>query len=140
MTEPRDPRKDKDRDLARQRRIASNGSDKAARRNVPLRKAMANREIRRTDKAELKTITRDEEEADAIAPSLAERHGTKWQSWGSAPAAEHRTRQAEAHAEFRAAGGRDAVQIAKWQAIAEKTDTAAVTDHLNSLLRRLSKD
>jgi hypothetical protein len=140
VDDPRDPRKDKDRDLARQRKIASNGSDKAARRNVPLRKAMANREIRRTDKTDLRSIAVADPEADTIAPDLSDRHGTKWKSWGSSKAADHRDRQAEAHAEFRAAGGRAAVEAAKWRAIAERTDSALVTDAVNALLRRLNQD
>lgn len=90
MDAPRDPRKDKDRDLARQRKIASNASDKAARRNVPLHKAMANRGIRRTDRADLRAAALADPETDTIALSLADRHGTKWKSWGSDNAAEHR--------------------------------------------------
>jgi len=139
MTEPRDPRQDKDRDLARQRKIANSGSDKSARRNVPLRKAMANRTIRRTDKAGLQAEALTDPGSDAIAPSLADRHGTKWKSWGSDNAAAHRTRQAEAHAEFRAAGGRDAVLAAKWQALAATTINADALAHINETLRRLNK-
>lgn len=105
MDDPRDPRKDKDRDLARQRKIASNSSDKAARRNVPLHKAVANREIRRTDKADLRTAATADPEADTIALTLADRHGTKWKSWGSIPAADHREDRAAERAHLDATAG-----------------------------------
>jgi hypothetical protein len=140
MKPPRDPEQDKARDLARQRKIASESSDKSSRRNVPLRKAMANREIRRTDKADLKVAALADPQADTIVPDLADRHGMKWKSWGSENAAAHRARQAESQAEFRAAGGRNAVMAAKWQAIADRTDTAEVAASINALLQRLKKD
>ena len=60
----RDPEADKARDLARQRKIASNSSDKAARKHAPRIKAEANRKLRRDDKAALRT----DPDAAATAP------------------------------------------------------------------------
>ena len=104
---PRDPRADKDRDLARQRKIAANGSDKAARRTVPQRKAMANREIRRTDRADLRTAALTDPGADTIAPDLAAEHGRKWKSWGSTRAADHREARTAERAYLDATAGDD---------------------------------
>ena len=137
MKPPRDPEKDKARDLARQRKIANNGSDKAARRNVPLRKAMANRKIRRTDKAELHSAAIADPEAEAITPTLADQHGRKWKSWGSDNAAEHRARAAEAQAVFRESGGRRAVHEAQRKAFLATIDNEASLARLNALLQQL---
>lgn len=67
----------KRRTMKNARKIASNSSDKAARRNVPLRKAMANRKLRRLDK---QALAQDAEQADAVRDAETRK---KWQSWGS---------------------------------------------------------
>lgn len=84
---PFDPKQRKARDNARLRKIACNSSDKAARKAAPLRKAKANRKIRRQDKAYL---SRENIEHEENADMLCLQHKTKPQNWGSYNAAEHR--------------------------------------------------
>lgn len=84
----RDPRAKKARDLARQRKIASNSSDKAARRNAPKIKAMANRAARRSARADL------DAETDESADCARLHHRAKPAHWGSVNAAAHRAGRA----------------------------------------------
>lgn len=87
----RDPEADKSRDLARQRKIASNSSDKAARKHAPRIKAEANRKVRRDDKAALRV---DPEDA-ALAP---EGMKARARHWGTHNAADQRERRSEERA------------------------------------------
>lgn len=87
-----DPASEKAKDNARQRKIVSNSSDKASRRNAPLIKIRANRKIRRADHVLLGSMTSDnEEEAQAIAPQ----HKVKARTWGSMNAAKRRAERRE---------------------------------------------
>ncbi|MCA2010684.1 hypothetical protein LCM17_04245 [Cereibacter sphaeroides] len=79
----RDPQADKARDLKRQRKIASNSSDKAARKNAPRIKAMGHRQVRRLDK---EALARAPEEAADRPEALK----TRYQHWGTENAAERR--------------------------------------------------
>ncbi len=106
---PRDPGRKKARDTGRQRKIMTNSSDKASRRNAPVIKAMANRRIRRTDRQALAEPEAIEESADRIRQD----HKRKARHWGSVNAATHRTERAEAQRIYRENGGRVAVHRAK---------------------------
>lgn len=79
----RDPQAEKARDRQRQRKIAANSSDKAARKHAPRIKAMGNRQTRRLDKQAL-----------ALAPEEAaerpEGLKTRPRHWGTENAAERR--------------------------------------------------
>jgi len=112
--ETRDPRAKKAKDLSRQRKIATNSSDKAARKNAPLRKAMANRAIRRVDKHGL------DADHDASADHLRLAHARKWRSWGSELAADRRDHRRKAQKHFQENGGRKAVQAKAWAAFARR--------------------
>ncbi len=79
----RDPARDKARDTARQRKIAANSSDKAARKHAPRIKAGANRKLRRDDKAALRL------EPDEAAPA-PEGLKARARHWGSDNAAGRR--------------------------------------------------
>jgi hypothetical protein len=82
-----DPVKAKARDNARQRKIVSNSSDKASRKNAPLIKARTHRVVRRIDREALVNA-----DAEAVPPADAERvkDRAKHQLWGSFNAAERR--------------------------------------------------
>ncbi|MFK7753143.1 MAG: hypothetical protein AB8B51_11405 [Sedimentitalea sp.] len=110
----RDPRRKKARDLARQRKIACNGSDKAARKHAPLIKALANRRIRRIDAAQLDADTQDN------ADQMALQHRRKAKHWGSDNAAQKRAAQRDKHDDYRATGGRKAVQARNWRALRDR--------------------
>ena len=85
----RDPKAEKERDRKRQRKIAANSSDKAARKNAPRIKAMANRQVRRADRQALADQPDD-------AASQPEGLQTRPRHWGTENAAERRAeRQAE---------------------------------------------
>lgn len=87
----RDPEADKARDLARQRKIAANSSDKAARKHAPRIKAEANRKLRRDDKAALRADPDD-------AASTPEGLRARARHWGSHNAADQRERRQEERA------------------------------------------
>lgn len=87
----RDPQADKARDLARQRKIASNSSDKAARKHAPRIKADANRKLRRDDKAALRA---DPDDAVPAPEGLKARS----RHWGSHNAADQRERRQDERA------------------------------------------
>jgi hypothetical protein len=89
----RDPEAEKAKDDARQRKIASNGSDKAARRHAPRIKAEANRVARR--KARVPVDAAAEGGFDDGAQAAADLHRAKDRHWGSANAAERRAQRAE---------------------------------------------
>ncbi len=87
--EPRDPAAEKARDRKRQRKITANSSDKAARRNAPRIKAVANRQVRRADRQALA----DQPEDVASRPDGLH---TRPRHWGTENAAQRRAeRQAE---------------------------------------------
>ena len=85
-----DPVKKKAKDLARQRKIYAFSSDKGSRKSVPIRKAMANRAIRHSDKQFLNQNDLIEENAD----QLSHAHKMKWQKEQSVNAAKRREKQA----------------------------------------------
>lgn len=128
----RDPQARKRRDLARQRKIASNSSDKAARRHARTIKAMENRKIRRNDKQDL---TPDLEDA---AEQLKHQHRIKNRHWGTDHAATRREANREAQAKYQKHGGRRAVQAQQIQAFLQRTDNAALAALLNDTLARLA--
>ncbi|MFN4098655.1 MAG: hypothetical protein ACK4GT_02645 [Pararhodobacter sp.] len=72
----RDPARDKARDKARQRKIVANSSDKAARKNAPRIKALANRMLRRKDRARLLGAAEDAVPAPAGLKSRVRHWGT----------------------------------------------------------------
>lgn len=82
MTE-RDPQAEKARDLKRQRKIAANSSDKAARKHAPRIKALGNRQTRRLDKQVLARTPEDAAERPE-GLKIRPRH------WGTDNAAERR--------------------------------------------------
>jgi hypothetical protein len=90
-TEPRDPAAEKARDNARQRKLASNDSDKAARKHIRRTKAQANRKLRRLDKAALA-------QADEDAAGTRVELKTRARAWGSHNAANQRARRDEERA------------------------------------------
>ena len=119
----RDPEASKARDLRRQRKIANNGSDKAARKAAPQIKAMANRQIRRTDRAALATLVDLPEGEERIPPDLAQAHRDKPRHWGSTNAAEHRENRDTLLRAYQAAGGRTQMMIDRFAALlAAETD------------------
>ena len=83
----RDPQAKKAKDKARQRKIASNSSDKASRKNAPRIKAMANRSVRRADKIK---IAMSGDQLEENADSLRLDHRFKDRHWGTHNAAEQR--------------------------------------------------
>ncbi len=87
-----DPARRKAKDNARQRKIAANSSDKAARKHARKLKAMENRRIRRIGKVGL--AERPEEYADALRPS----HRHKDRHWGTENAAKRRAQRTEERA------------------------------------------
>jgi hypothetical protein len=92
LRQGRDPLAEKKKDLARQRKIASNASDKAARRHAPLIKATANRGARRASKVPVVLAESDYSES---AQAAVVHHRTKGKNWGSINAAEHRALRTE---------------------------------------------
>ncbi|MBM2577874.1 hypothetical protein JQC91_16320 [Jannaschia sp. Os4] len=117
---PRDPSAEKARDLGRQRKIASNGSDKAARRNAPRIKAMGHRTVRRADKLAVGT----DYEGSADDRTATDRRRVT--HWGSDLAADRRAAQAERQRAYREAGGRKAVQAAARAAFWDRLEPAAL--------------
>ncbi len=87
-SKPRDPRRKKALDNANQRKIASNSSDKASRKNAPRIKAMSSRHVRRREKSALSQAMNDFEQIDG--QSIAMAHKVKPRHWGSDNAAELR--------------------------------------------------
>lgn len=87
-----DPVAEKRKDSARQRKIASNSSDKSARRNAPVIKARANRGARRAAKS---VVAAGAAECDEGAQAAAVYHRVKERNWGSINAAEHRKHRTE---------------------------------------------
>ena len=85
---PRDPKKDKAKSNARQRKLQRGGSDKQARRHAPLIKAMANRHVRRRLKVDATRIEEATEESADTSARLEHRH--KERHWGSFNAAKRR--------------------------------------------------
>ncbi|MFK7937814.1 MAG: hypothetical protein AB8B82_00425 [Roseovarius sp.] len=129
---PRDPAAEKARDLKRQRKIAANSSDKAARRHARTIKAMENRKIRRGDRQAL------DETLEDSADQLNIDHMRKHRHWGSDNAAERRDGQADRQAHFREVGGRDAAQTLKWQEMRDSIDNEQVLKLINETLSRLA--
>ncbi len=123
LSDQRDPERDKARDLKRQRKIANSGSDKAARKAAPRIKAMANRQLRRKDRAELSTFVDQPESDDHILPDLAQAHRDKPRHWGSTLAAEHRENRDALRRAYEAAGGRAEMMIDRFSnLLATETD------------------
>ncbi|TVP72222.1 MAG: hypothetical protein EA339_07435 [Rhodobacteraceae bacterium] len=121
--EQRDPERDKARDLKRQRKISNSGSDKSARKAAPRIKAMANRQLRRKDRAELSAFVDQPEDDDRILPDLAQAHRDKPCHWGSELAADHRNRREALMRDYQAAGGRAQMMIDRFSALlATETD------------------
>ncbi|MCB1388103.1 MAG: hypothetical protein KDK12_02970 [Rhodobacteraceae bacterium] len=89
--EGRDPARRKARDNARQRKLACNDSDKAARRHIRQIKAQANRKLRRLDKAALAAA-----DDDTAGTRLGLK--TRARSWGSSNAAAHRAARTDERA------------------------------------------
>lgn len=87
------PEDRKARDKARQRKIASNGSDKASRKTAPRIKARDNRKVRRGLDADLRHDPLAVTEADAKSALI-----TRDRHWGSTLAADHRAAMAEERA------------------------------------------
>lgn len=129
-----DPRKRKEKDNQRQRKIVANSSDKAARKNAPKIKAMANRAIRRIDRQGLLDVDDVEESADQINIQ----HRQKPRNWGSQNAAEKRTKQGERRTHYQENGGRAAVQSQAWKDLRERTDDEAMVNLINDQLARLA--
>ena len=86
----KDPRLEKARDSARQRKIVSNRSDKAARRHARTIKATANRHLRRKGRQDLSAMTDPD---DLSGQDLATAHRAKDRHWGTQNAAAHRDRR-----------------------------------------------
>lgn len=83
----RDPQRKKARDAVRQRKIASNSSDKAARRHAPAIKAAANRKARRLDRQQIS----DADDLEMLSDQdIAAYHRVKPRHWGSTNAAKRR--------------------------------------------------
>ncbi|MCX7565275.1 hypothetical protein OS189_02820 [Sulfitobacter sp. F26169L] len=132
----RDPAVEKARNTGRQRKIVTNSSDKASRKNAPRIKAMANRNVRRSDKQTLR-IEADEFEDSADQINIAHRH--KPRHWGSDNAAERREMQAEKQATYREVGGRNEVQRRQMEAFRKKVDNKAMLQHIDETIARLKK-
>ncbi len=111
-----DPHKRKAKDNARQRKIASNNSDKAARRHAPKIKAMTNRRARRLDRQSLSVDMDDS--ADQMKCVLIQRH----RHWGSSNAAEHRAQRGMYREKLNKVGGRLMLSKRFWETLA-KTST-----------------
>jgi hypothetical protein len=82
-----DPVADKRKDAVRQRKIVSNGSDKAARRHEVRIKTTANRTIRRKDKVLLNVAA---ETTEDTADAIRSWHRAKPKHWGTINAADRR--------------------------------------------------
>lgn len=130
-TAPRDPAAKKARDNARQRKIATNSSDKASRRNAPRIKAAANRKIRRADKQAI------DPELEASADQINLEHQRKLKHWGSDNAAEHREASARSQRDLQDIGGRDEANRQIWEEMRDKTDNKVVIQHYDDALARL---
>lgn len=87
------PQDRKARDNARQRKIATNGSDKASRKTAPRIKARANRKVRVGLDAALSHDPMAVTAADARCEQI-----TRDRHWGSALAADHRAAMTEERA------------------------------------------
>ncbi|MCW1933334.1 hypothetical protein [Pararhodobacter zhoushanensis] len=88
---PRDPAREKAKTNARQRKICSNSSDKASRKNAPRIKAAGNRSLRRLDKAALALAPEDA----ALQPEGLK---TRPRPWGTDNAAVRRADRADERA------------------------------------------
>ena len=129
---PRDPAAEKQRDLGRQRKIASNGSDKAARRHARTIKAMANRHIRRKDKQTL------DAEFDESADQINLDHAHKPRHWGTDNAAERRAQNSDRQDYYQQIGGRDEAQRLQLEAARDRTDNVQAVKYIDDLLEQLA--
>lgn len=129
---PRDPAAEKARDLGRQRKIAANSSDKAARRHARTIKAMENRKIRRNDRQML------DETLEDSADQLSAEHARKHRHWGTENAAERRAAQSDRRAHYQQVGGRAEAQSQQWKALRDKIDDQQVLHTINETLERLA--
>jgi hypothetical protein len=132
----RDPRAKKARDNARQRKIAANSSDKAARRHARTIKAGANRSIRRADK---QVLAQAEDGFEDSADQINAAHKSKPQHWGTDNAAKRRAAHADAQKTYREAGGRKAVQRRQWEDMRDRIDNEDVLRLINKTLEDLKK-
>jgi len=127
----RDPAAKKRKDLLRQRKIVSNGSDKAARKHEPAIKAAANRKIRRNDRQHL------DRDTDGSANEIATSHRTKNRHWGSIIAADHRKSAGASQAYYRKVGGRKVDQLNYWRAAMEAETSPFDKEFVKSQIQRL---
>ncbi len=130
-TSPRDPAAKKARDNVWQRKIATNSSDKASRRNAPRIKAAANRKIRRADKQAV------DPEHENTADQINLENQRKAKTWGSDNAALLREQSAKHHKHLQEIGGCVEAQRQQLEALRDTTDNKVVLQHINEALAQL---